>query len=84
MKPLTNLTVKTPLEGAQTNIFGAVAPEIEKWGGSVIIYFIFNLYQYLKDCALGKTSAIAKDKEAAKQWWQWTEEIIKEIDQKSS
>jgi len=70
MGPLTNIILKTPIEGAQTNIYCSIAPEVTKFPG-----------KYFSDCAVKEPTKLAENEQAAKDLWNWTEDIIKQIDE---
>ena len=55
--------VKTPLQGAQTTLFTALAPNLEKYSG-----------MYFADCAAQHNSnPLTLDKDVAKRLWQLSE-----------
>lgn len=55
---------KTPFEGAQTTLYCATEPGLEKHSGS-----------YFSDCKLAKESAVARDAGLAKKLWEASERI---------
>jgi len=60
--------LKTPVQGAQTTVFTAVAPNIEKYSG-----------MYFADCKVKENpNPMAGDKEAAKKLWELSEKLVKE------
>jgi len=60
--------IKSPVEGAQTTIYTAVAPNIEKYSG-----------MYFADCQVKKNAnPIAGDEEAGKRLWKMSEDMVKE------
>jgi hypothetical protein len=59
---------KTPAEGASTQVFAAISPELAEQGGS-----------YLEDCHVSNALAPhARDAEAATQLWSLSEELVGE------
>lgn len=56
---------KDPWEGAQTSIYLAVSPEIEKVSG-----------KYFKDCRLAELSPKAQDVDVARKLWDISEKIV--------
>ena len=57
---------KTPIQGAQTSIYCAIAPELEGVTGC-----------YFKECAVSECSEKAKDKGMAKKLWEISERLTR-------
>lgn len=59
------LTMKTPLEGAATTVFCAIAPTLREHGGA-----------YLSNCALSTPSPLAQDNAQAQTLWEKSERLL--------
>nr|XP_002128635.1 retinol dehydrogenase 14-like [Ciona intestinalis] len=62
--PLVYLFGKTPVHGAQTNIYLCIAPEVENVSG-----------KYFKDCAIANENGQAKSDQDAKRLWDLSVEV---------
>lgn len=56
--------MKTPSQGAATQLYVATSPDVEKYGG---MYFV--------DCNLAETSPHASDPKIAKRLWELSEKM---------
>ena len=74
LKPIRSLLLKTPLEGAQTNLYCALSAEAKPGA-------------YHSDCQpMPVLHKYAEDDDIAREWWDYSEKVInnklKDIDDK--
>ena len=65
IKALLSLAMKTPFEGAQTSLYCCLSDQLVSGG-------------YYQDCTHTESSYTSSCEKEAREWWEYTEEVLKE------